>query len=191
MQKTKRALIQTISWALIWMVLWLTQDGNERFIIDNIAAFLFQILLITILIWYVAPKLLFQRKYFIFVLVSILIVGISAYLSSNILSGPPPFRGPRGRGPRAPLPSKFFVQLLLIGVSYIIATLLETFLFAQRKEEETIRNKNENLQTELKLLKSQINPHFLFNALNNIYALSTMDSTKTQESISYLSDMLR
>jgi two-component system LytT family sensor kinase len=47
------------------------------------------------------------------------------------------------------------------------------------------------LQTELKLLKSQINPHFLFNALNNIYALSVIDSNQTQQSISYLSNMLR
>ncbi|GAA0720994.1 hypothetical protein GCM10009430_21770 [Aquimarina litoralis] len=76
-------------------------------------------------------------------------------------------------------------------IAYLIATFLETFLFAQRKEEEMIISKNENLQTELKLLKSQINPHFLFNSLNNIYALSVIDSDKTQQSISYLSEMLR
>ncbi|WP_378173830.1 sensor histidine kinase [Aquimarina sp. SS2-1] len=88
-------------------------------------------------------------------------------------------------------PSNFLITLLFLTISYVIATFLETFLFAQKKEEETIRSKNENLQTELKLLKSQINPHFLFNSLNNIYALSVIDSDKTQESISYLSDMLR
>ena len=37
----------------------------------------------------------------------------------------------------------------------------------------------------------QINPHFLFNALNNIYALSVTNSEKTQEGISTLSQMLR
>jgi LytS/YehU family sensor histidine kinase len=88
-------------------------------------------------------------------------------------------------------PSKFFINLLLISIACVVATLVEIFLFAQRKEEEIVINKNEALQTELKLLKSQINPHFLFNALNNIYALSAIDSGKTQKSISYLSDMLR
>ncbi|WP_271784491.1 sensor histidine kinase [Aquimarina algiphila] len=80
---------------------------------------------------------------------------------------------------------------LLLSISYVIAVFIETFVFAQKKEQETIKNKNENLQTELKLLKSQINPHFLFNSLNNIYALSVIDSNKTQQSIGYLSDMLR
>ncbi|WP_159447555.1 sensor histidine kinase [Maribacter arcticus] len=81
--------------------------------------------------------------------------------------------------------------MLLIAIAYVIATLVEIFMLAQRKEEEIIINKNDALQTELKLLKSQINPHFLFNALNNIYALSAIDSGRTQKSISYLSDMLR
>lgn len=109
---------------------------------------------------------------------------------------PPPRgnMGPPGDMPGAMRrvgPSRFFLHLLLIVVSYVIATFIETFVFAQKKQEETIQNKNEMLQTELKLLKSQINPHFLFNALNNIYALSVIDSSQTQQSISYLSNMLR
>jgi len=56
------------------------------------------------------------------------------------------------------------------------------------------RNKiisEEKLQTELQLLKSQINPHFLFNALNNVYSLAYTRSPKAPESILRLSDMLR
>ncbi len=49
----------------------------------------------------------------------------------------------------------------------------------------------EKLNTELKLLKSQINPHFLFNALNNIYSLTYLKSDKAPESILELSNMLR
>ena len=52
-------------------------------------------------------------------------------------------------------------------------------------------SKVELVQSELKFLKTQINPHFLFNALNNIYALSVTNSEKTQEGISTLSLMLR
>ncbi len=50
---------------------------------------------------------------------------------------------------------------------------------------------NENLQTEMKFLKSQINPHFLFNALNNIYSLSNSRSERAPEMILKLSEMLR
>lgn len=49
----------------------------------------------------------------------------------------------------------------------------------------------EKLETELKLLKAQINPHFIFNALNNIYSLSYSQSKNAPESILKLSEMLR
>lgn len=101
--------------------------------------------------------------------------------------GRPPGRA--GRPPSAP--PQIFINFLVLGFAYVIAVFIETFSFAQKKEEEIVKNKNESLKTELKLLKSQINPHFLFNSLNNIYALSTLNSQKTQESIGYLSEMLR
>lgn len=47
------------------------------------------------------------------------------------------------------------------------------------------------MQSELKFLKNQINPHFLFNTLNNIYALSLIKSEATPEVILKLSDLLR
>lgn len=93
--------------------------------------------------------------------------------------------------PRPPSPNLFWNMFLLFSTTYSLCVFWESTIFAMKKEEETIKNKSEHVKTELKLLKSQINPHFLFNSLNNIYALSVMDSDKTQQSISYLSDMLR
>lgn len=58
------------------------------------------------------------------------------------------------------------------------------------------KNKLENdlktyqLEAELRFLKAQVNPHFLFNALNNIYALSFTESKKAPEMILKLSDMM-
>lgn len=49
----------------------------------------------------------------------------------------------------------------------------------------------EKLKTELILLKSQINPHFLFNTLNNIYSLALKKSDKTPEVVIRLSKLLR
>ena len=54
--------------------------------------------------------------------------------------------------------------------------------------EHTQKIKAEKLDTEL---KAQINPHFIFNALNNIYSLSYQKSNKAPESILQLSQMLR
>ncbi len=48
----------------------------------------------------------------------------------------------------------------------------------------------EKLETELKMLKSQVNPHFLFNTLNNIYGLSIKKSDKAPEAVMKLSELL-
>lgn len=50
---------------------------------------------------------------------------------------------------------------------------------------------NEKVQTELSFLKSQINPHFLFNTLNNIYALARKKSDDTPQVVLKLSKLLR
>ena len=56
----------------------------------------------------------------------------------------------------------------------------------KRKEAE-----KEKLNTELAMLKNQINPHFLFNTLNSIYSLALMKSDMTAEAVMKLSDMMR
>jgi sensor histidine kinase YesM len=56
------------------------------------------------------------------------------------------------------------------------------------------REKNmikEKLETELKFLRNQTNPHFLMNTLNNIYALARKKSDETPEVVMKLSELLR
>jgi LytS/YehU family sensor histidine kinase len=53
------------------------------------------------------------------------------------------------------------------------------------------RVEREKLEAELNTLKAQINPHFLFNSLNNIYSLSLINSEKTPQLILKLSDLMR
>ena len=55
-----------------------------------------------------------------------------------------------------------------------------------RKEAE--RNRSE---AELKNLRNQLNPHFLLNTLNNIYALIAFDTDKAQQAVQELSKLLR
>lgn len=59
-------------------------------------------------------------------------------------------------------------------------------LEAKKKEVE-----NEGLMAELRFLKAQINPHFLFNTLNNLYYLAFTNSPNTTEVIAKLSQMMR
>ena len=59
-----------------------------------------------------------------------------------------------------------------------------------RKQKELISLKEQKRTTELHLLKHQLNPHFLFNTLNNLYSLSIQKSDRTPEAIAKLSDIL-
>src|SRR5690606_3460241 len=79
--------------------------------------------------------------------------------------------------------SGLFFMLLSTAV-YVIPSNLKTS--EDRKNLET-----EKLNAELAFLRSQINPHFLFNSLNNIYALAYKESDKTPEAILKLSDIMR
>lgn len=86
---------------------------------------------------------------------------------------------------------KDIIYMAYVVALYLLSTVYEmTSIMAQREKEAAIL-RSENLNSELRFLKSQINPHFLFNALNNIYALSVIKSDKTPETLLKLSDMLR
>ena len=73
-----------------------------------------------------------------------------------------------------------FIQVILIALAVGIRHIM-------RSNEE----KMEVTQAELTWLKHQLNPHFLFNTLNNISSLTQIDPDKAQESIGQLSDLLR
>jgi two-component system, LytTR family, sensor kinase len=81
----------------------------------------------------------------------------------------------------------FLSSFLVAGSSTVIKILYEWVIYQRDKK----KLEKENMQSELKFLKNQINPHFLFNTLNNIYALSLIKSEATPEVILKLSDLLR
>ncbi len=80
-----------------------------------------------------------------------------------------------------------FAALLMLFMSGFIKIGQEWFKSEQQRE----ALKMENLNAELKFLKSQINPHFLFNCLNTIYSLAHKHSAQTEHAIIKLSTILR
>lgn len=79
------------------------------------------------------------------------------------------------------------------GAMTIVALSLPIVLALQWGKQNThiLSLEKEKSQTELDLLKQQLNPHFFFNTLNNLYALSLQKSVKTSESILQLSELMR
>ncbi len=79
------------------------------------------------------------------------------------------------------------VLMLVIGLSVA----LKMVAAWQTQERERARLEAEKRDAELQNLRSQLNPHFLFNTLNNIYALVASDGERAREAIHSLSTLLR
>ena len=80
-----------------------------------------------------------------------------------------------------------FLQALMILVAVGIRHIMRSNETQMQFEEE----RRKTAEAELTWLKHQLNPHFLFNTLNNISSLTQIDPDKAQESIGQLSDLLR
>ena len=93
----------------------------------------------------------------------------------------------------SPFPISFFIFTSLFEA--FAALLFSSFIWfinntfkVEKERQELLLQKNE---AEMSLLKSQINPHFIFNTLNNIYSLVNQKSDKSLDAIEKLGDLLR
>jgi hypothetical protein len=148
---------------------------------------------------FLTEKLLFDKKTWSFILINVLmIVGLALLLhlwhevqrtlefSKGTTPPPPP---PDGNG----IPTFVFIlrdigSLTFIAVSSIVIKTSMRLTAMQSKQRELEKAMAE---AELKNLKNQLNPHFLLNTLNNIYALSQFNSPKTSSAVLKLSHLLR
>ncbi|MDU1905911.1 MAG: histidine kinase [Dysgonomonas sp.] len=141
-------------------------------------------------------KFLFKKQFIPYVIINlILIAGITLLQNlvfELLLSPPPPhIRKPKegmGVPPREMrLLSDYVLIILAIGMS--VALKVTRRWYTDSINLESV--KAAQLEADLKNLRSQLNPHFLFNTLNNIYSLIAIDTNKAQESVHRLSNLLR
>lgn len=84
----------------------------------------------------------------------------------------------------------FFATTFYLLVSSFLK-FIKDWLSMQDLNYKLAKIEKEKLEAELKTLKGQLNPHFLFNSLNNIYSLALIKSDKVPELILKLSDLMR
>ncbi|MDI3321517.1 sensor histidine kinase [Pinibacter soli] len=83
------------------------------------------------------------------------------------------------------------VSLFLYFLIIALSLALEISRRLAKAEQKLIATESEKARAELSFLKAQINPHFLFNTLNNIYSLSLLKNEKTPDAIMKLSNIMR
>jgi len=132
-------------------------------------------------------KLIINIFYIIFTLAVALVIYRSIYIYYIF---PVIFNGDLEPQPFWRLTSFFFGLMDLGFVTGCAVVIRQVRLQLAGKEKEKILLR-EKLETELKFLKNQTNPHFLFNTLNNIYALARKKSDSTPDVVLKLSKILR
>ena len=85
-----------------------------------------------------------------------------------------------------------YVSAVFIGEIYVVAigTSIKMTIDYIRFKKKTTELQKVNLETELAFLKSQIQPHFFFNTLNNLYSLTLDKSNKAPQTVLKLSELM-
>lgn len=99
-----------------------------------------------------------------------------------------------GQGVRLKPPSKEFHAIGFVTINLLLSGTALGLRLAEalaKREKEGRELEKQHLATELSLLKNQISPHFFFNTLNNIYALTEIDTGASQQAILKLSRLMR
>ncbi|WP_166437195.1 sensor histidine kinase [Niastella caeni] len=159
------------------------------------------------------PQLYFKRKYLFYIAIVLVLFALVSYGRPFELllqnhgpnHAPPPsemFMPERGvydepgngGPPQDPGPRNMRIDIVSIFL-YIMTIALGMALQVTRQWRTSLqqiaRAEADKAQAELSFLKAQINPHFLFNTLNNIYSLAVTKNEKTADSIMTLSNIMR
>ena len=189
--KTKYAYHMILWSILIFFKLIIDYSIFKRIdFVNNIRFFSISILIFYVNYAFIIPKLLKQRKEVILIIIfifSLLLIG------SFIFNPPPP---PHHKDFKDfPKPKDFLfnpmILFKIVNFSLGFSTIL-FFIDKWNESEKRIKNLEfERQASQLKLIREQINPHFFFNALNSIYALSINKSQETPRVILLLADIMR
>lgn len=113
---------------------------------------------------------------------------MSFHGNNNDMPGPPPGKK-NGKMPGGPMFDIVSVFLLLMTLLLAIAeAAIKQSIFT---EQRALQAEADKANAELSFLKAQINPHFLFNTLNNIYSLAVSKSDKAPDAVLKLSNIMR
>jgi sensor histidine kinase YesM len=139
------------------------------------------------LLWLI-PAFFNKRRFLLFItleVVNILLFILLNYYITYFFEG--------GKHP-ANFLSEFIAEFILVLIFLIVSTMIKFMRDSIALQDVELRMKEvqkQKIEAELRALKAQVNPHFFFNTLNSLYALSLDKSDKAPELILKLSDLMR
>ncbi|WP_108423953.1 sensor histidine kinase [Flagellimonas amoyensis] len=181
----KELLFQIVLHVLV--LLFFSFDRNQGGIIVHKAIFLLFYSVATIAVTYfLMPRFLYRKKYWQFFLGFILVVVAVIAIEELILE---PIMFPNTKRGNS-FPGIYISLLGVLPVMFILSG-CKFGWDALQKQDQIDELQSTIQESELQFLRSQINPHFLFNNLNNLYSYALQNSPKTPEIILEMSGVLR
>jgi sensor histidine kinase YesM len=191
-RKMTLSQLQYLVWTAILLISWISMISSDGIAPSALFAFnavAFYALIIYGNIHFLYPRLFQKKRYILYAVGSVLLVGIAGlvkgYLSLYISSR---WFSKAFRIQNADTHLSFFLSGLTVFVLSLIIRLAIAYFAEKQKSEEALYQRS---QFELKLLKAQVQPHFLFNTLNNMYYEAYMEAPRTALLIERLSDIMR
>lgn len=198
---TKNNKITLFTHSLVWLVLFSTpfvlaygQEDLNRVIAHFIVPMVFYAIIFYVNYFVLVDKYLFTKKMTAFVLLNLAMIVLFVYLKDlientffeNIIRKP---QEENGEGP--PVKLFIYVQMLSYVAPLLFSIAIKTTKRLVKTEAERQEAANFKLQSELQHLHYQLQPHFFFNSLNNIYALVDISPEQAKTSIHSLSKLMR
>lgn len=199
-QKRLEMTIHIISWMLIFLFpAMLTEWGTGVSHTQNLRHFVLP--LCSCIVFYInylvlVPKYFFRNCIGRFLVLNILLITCmewGLHYMPVLFPAPPPAILPDAM-PVPPLPFRWFMagrHWVMLAFVIGLSTAIRVSFRWRQTEKRLVQAEREKTEAELKNLKIQLNPHFLLNTLNNIYALIALDGTRAQEAVQELGKMLR
>ncbi len=182
--KVKGLIYQTLFFGVLFLVY--TYDKHNHGVkLYDFVFFAFYIVVALFISHVLIPRFFYKKKNFAFWLLIVLVL-LGVYFIEEYLLEPFLVGGDRGT-----YISNVFYTLLSIAPILFMMVSFKLAWDTVRKQQELEQLHVAVKESELRFLKSQINPHFLFNNLNNLYAYAIENSSKTPSIILELSSVLR
>ncbi|TJY34583.1 sensor histidine kinase [Pontimicrobium aquaticum] len=195
---SKNSIRNILFWIIMFLYLlssyWL-REANKRYVLEYIAfKVLLQMLLSVIIINFLVPIFLNKKKKILFIVTTLLAIYLVQTLYSVI-------RVYYFEVKYAAVYARYLPYILWERMTSFFAfvnnitwlvfpSIILLAIKYYRDQKDIVALKEQKKTTELNLLRNQLNPHFLFNTLNNLYTLALKKSDKTPEVIAKLSEIL-
>lgn len=200
MHKNKNITI--LSHLLVWLMLlsmpYLLSYGQEQDMYRLIAHFWIPLVFSAIIFYsnyfIIIDRFLFSKKMVLFITINVIMIGCAIFLKEfietiyfqDLIS-----KGSEEESKRPPFEIFLYIQLLMYMAPLLFSIAVKTTKRWVRTEAERKEATNFKLQSELQHLHYQLQPHFFFNSLNNIYAMVDISPDQAKTSIHSLSKLMR